>query len=184
MKKKLLFSALAIVTGLILFFPVPSTFAQSSALQQGTQGAAGGAAGAVQTPPTSIVPTQGTGPTLTGASEPEYTFCDLLSVLVRIAGLIIAFSGALALLFFIIGAMLLISSSGSSQRVEKGKSYIKNSVIGLVVIMLSYSLVGVFLTSLIGGGHFQGGAWVLSAEENSISSDCAVSPIITKMQSQ
>lgn len=49
--------------------------------------------------------------------------------------------GSLALVMFIYGGIVWMTSAGSSEKVEKGKNIIVWAVIGLVVIFSSYALV-------------------------------------------
>lgn len=59
-------------------------------------------------------------------------------------------SGALSLLFVILGGYFYLINSLSGEDVEKGKSYIKNAVIGLIVSLSAWSiinLVQLFFTS-------------------------------------
>lgn len=51
--------------------------------------------------------------------------------------------GAIALLMFVYGGIIWMTA-GSSDRVEMAKNILKNSLIGLLLIFLSYSLISVF----------------------------------------
>lgn len=63
---------------------------------------------------------------------------------------ILIFAGLVAVLFLIIGGYQYIISGGNEEAAEKGKKTITNSVIGLIIIILSYTIVTVIFRSLTG----------------------------------
>ena len=56
--------------------------------------------------------------------------------------------GSIALLMFIYGGFLWLTSAGSADKITKGKNVIVWAVIGLVVVFLSYTMVGFVIKSL------------------------------------
>lgn len=50
-------------------------------------------------------------------------------------------AGSVAVLFLIVGGFLYITAAGDSDRLDKAKATIKNSIIGIVVILLSLVIV-------------------------------------------
>jgi hypothetical protein len=56
--------------------------------------------------------------------------------------------GSLALVMFIYGGLTWMTSSGSEEKVKKGKEIIVWSAIGLVVIFMSYALVRFVLSTI------------------------------------
>ncbi len=58
----------------------------------------------------------------------------------------IGVSGSLALLAFIWGGLLMLTSSGSEERVKKGKQILVMSTIGLIIIFASYALLKTIFT--------------------------------------
>ncbi len=50
-------------------------------------------------------------------------------------------AGSIAVLFLIVGGFLYITAAGDSDRLDKAKATIKNSIIGIVVILLSLVIV-------------------------------------------
>jgi hypothetical protein len=65
-----------------------------------------------------------------------------------VINILLTVSGVIAVLFIIYGGFLYITSAGNEEQVEKGRKALVNSIIGLVVIILSYVLVNV-ITKLI-----------------------------------
>jgi len=95
--------------------------------------------------------------------------CVLLT-LGNIAQLILALTGGLALLMFVYGGFLLLSSGGSSDKVTQGKNTLKAAVIGIIVVLLSGYLIRWGLSSLNvdTAGFVEGGG---GTEESSGSGD-------------
>jgi hypothetical protein len=58
---------------------------------------------------------------------------------------------------FVYGGTMLLISSGSSERVAKGKTILTNGIIGLVIVLLSYLIIGFVFTAL--GADVSGTAW-------------------------
>lgn len=59
--------------------------------------------------------------------------------------------GAIALLMFVWGGVLWVSAGGNDKQVEAAKEVLKNSFIGLLLILFSYTVVAVFF-GVLGGG--------------------------------
>ena len=56
--------------------------------------------------------------------------------------------GILAVMFIIIGGYQYITSHGNEEQAEKGKRTLINSIIGLVVVILAYTIVTVIANTL------------------------------------
>ena len=56
--------------------------------------------------------------------------------------------GSIALLMFVFGGLTLMTSSGSQEKIKKGRDIIVWSAIGLAVIFFSYGLVRILLTTV------------------------------------
>ncbi len=65
----------------------------------------------------------------------------------KIISAVLGIVGSLALLMFVYGGIVWMTAGGAEKRVEEGKGIIRNSVIGLVIIFLSYTLVNVLIDS-------------------------------------
>lgn len=76
---------------------------------------------------------------------------DILIVLVNFAEFLLGVSGAVALLFFVYGGFTMLTSAGRSDQVEKGKTILRNAVIGIVIIFTSGVIVRFTTQALTGG---------------------------------
>lgn len=79
--------------------------------------------------------------------------CDLSSferLAFNVAQIILGISGSLALIMFVIGGILYITSGGQDAKIKKATDVLKYAVIGLAIILLSGVLVKFFLAKLMG----------------------------------
>lgn len=79
--------------------------------------------------------------------------CNLSSVeqmLVNLAQIILGVTGSVALLMFIIGGIMYLTSGGNQARVQKGTKIITSALIGLIIIF-SAGLVVRFLVGTLAG---------------------------------
>ena len=82
------------------------------------------------------------------------TLNEMVGIGINVANIILAATGALSLLMFIIGGFMMLLSGGSSEMVEKGKKTLIGAVIGLIIIFSSYIIIK-FVTEKL-GGQFNG----------------------------
>lgn len=75
---------------------------------------------------------------------------NMMQIFVNITELILGIIGSLILLMFIYGGFLWITSRGDAERVKKGKDTVTNAVIGLAIILLSYSMINFVIAALAG----------------------------------
>jgi hypothetical protein len=73
------------------------------------------------------------------------------SIIGRVINAILGVIGSLALLMFVYGGITWMTSSGSPEKIKKGRDIIVWSVIGLAVIFFSYALVNLVIFDIIGG---------------------------------
>lgn len=66
---------------------------------------------------------------------------QLIQVGVNYGRFILGISGALALVFFIWGGFLILTSAGASDRVKKGKEALRAATIGLIIIFGAFTAV-------------------------------------------
>jgi hypothetical protein len=71
----------------------------------------------------------------------ENIYYNLITWLLIICGII-------AVLSFIYGGVMYITSSGDTEKAERGKKTIVGSIIGIVIIMLSYSAYNFIMGTL------------------------------------
>src|SRR5581483_5322004 len=74
----------------------------------------------------------------------------LPGLVVNVIQLILIFSGSVAVLVLIYGGFLYLTSAGNEEQGEKGKSAFLNAVLGLVVIVLAFTIVRVISSTLTG----------------------------------
>ncbi len=72
----------------------------------------------------------------------------LPTLLQKIIKMLLQFAGAIAVVFIILGGFWYITSAGNGEQAEKGKNTLVNAVIGLVVVILSYTIVAVVAGTL------------------------------------
>lgn len=75
---------------------------------------------------------------------------DFGSVMLYIIELLLGVVGVITLLFIIIGGFQYILSGANPDLAEQGKKTIKNAVIGLVIVILSYIIVVVVTNTFLG----------------------------------
>jgi hypothetical protein len=70
-------------------------------------------------------------------------------LIISIINIMLFFAGMVAVVFIIIGGYWYITSAGNEEQAEKGKGTMVNAIIGIVVIILSWTLISV-VTRLVG----------------------------------
>ncbi|MBI2355933.1 MAG: hypothetical protein HYV13_01850 [Candidatus Doudnabacteria bacterium] len=78
---------------------------------------------------------------------PEYSSSPA-ALITKIINILLTFAGLLAVLFVIIGGFQYIFSGANEEWAENGKKTLRNAIIGLVVIILSYVIVNVINSAL------------------------------------
>jgi len=73
---------------------------------------------------------------------------DFLLMGVNAAGNVLGFLGVFALLFFVIGGIIWITSGGSAEKVKKGKDMIKGAIVGLIIVLIAFTIVRVIMEAL------------------------------------
>ena len=69
-------------------------------------------------------------------------------VLIFIIDLILGFAALTAVLFLIIGGYQYILSGANEETAEQGKKTIQNAVIGIIIIILSYTIISIIYASI------------------------------------
>jgi hypothetical protein len=83
--------------------------------------------------------------------EGDCSLGDIMTVVANIGNYILSIVGGLVLLAYILGGFWWIISHGNKAYVDKGKSYIKNATVGLIIVLFAY--VGVYtLDTAVRGG--------------------------------
>ena len=76
------------------------------------------------------------------------TVNHFIILLVIASEFIIKYSGVLALVAFVYGGILFLTSAGNSEQVSKGKKIIIGSLIGLAIVFFSYTMISFIGKSL------------------------------------
>ena len=74
----------------------------------------------------------------------------LTNIITSVIGGLLYFAATILLVFIIWGGYMWMTAGGNEQQVEKGQKYIKNAVIGYIIIAASYLIVQLVSTELIG----------------------------------
>lgn len=101
-------------------------------------------------------PSAGGSQTTKGITNPLKT-ADLPTLIGQIIKAILGIVGSIALLMFIYGGFLWLTSAGAEQKITKGKQVLVWAIIGLAIIFLSYALVGFIISGLTKGAAGEGG---------------------------
>lgn len=78
------------------------------------------------------------------------TLCHFLLMIKNVISLLTQIAFAIAALFFIVGGIAFLVSTGSPERIEWAKKTITNAVIGMVLVLTSYLIVVSIIVALGG----------------------------------
>ncbi|MEK7580619.1 MAG: Ig-like domain-containing protein, partial [Patescibacteria group bacterium] len=73
---------------------------------------------------------------------------DLATTIGRIVNIVLGFLGLIAVIIIIIGGFIWMTSGGAQEKIDKAKALIKAGVIGMIIIVLSFTLA-TFIVSLL-----------------------------------
>ena len=74
---------------------------------------------------------------------------DLPTIIGRIINVVLGFLGILLLVYILYAGFLWMTAGGNEDNVKKAKTMIKNSIIGLVIIIAAFAISNFVLTQLI-----------------------------------
>lgn len=74
----------------------------------------------------------------------------VIQTFTNVARLILGITGSMALLMFVYGGFMLLTSGGVEARVTTGKTIIKNAVIGIVLILTAFYIIDYAVRNLQG----------------------------------
>lgn len=77
----------------------------------------------------------------------------ITDVLKKVINWMLGLVGFLALIALIIGGARMIMDFGNEEQVKKAKMTITWAVIGLLVVMLSYAIINIVVSDVLGGGQ-------------------------------
>lgn len=87
---------------------------------------------------TSNLKAEGQGDRFTKSQDQTGTIISFINAVIDF---LVTIASTIALVIFIIGCVILITSTGNTEQIEKGTAMIKYSIVGLLVVLLSYFLV-------------------------------------------
>ncbi len=90
----------------------------------------------------------GSGSDTVNIAEGIPIYCTPNNLIINITNYLLMFSGTITVLFVVIGGFWYLTSAGNEEQAEKGKKTLINSVIGLVVIILSAAIVRIVAGTL------------------------------------
>lgn len=65
---------------------------------------------------------------------------DLVDMTINFIKWALGFLGLVAVIFITIGGYMYMTSGGNEEKVEKAKQYLKNALIGLIIVLLSWAI--------------------------------------------
>ncbi len=84
---------------------------------------------------------------------------DLLTIIGRIISIALGFVGIILLGLLLFAGYLWMTSGGDKEKVDRAKSYIRNAIIGLIIIASSFAITR-FILNALGGATGRGGGGV------------------------
>lgn len=76
---------------------------------------------------------------------------EIIQTLIHIAQWILAVIGAVSLGYFVYGGFTLLTAAGNTSRVDHGRKVLVGTVVGLIIVLASFSIVQ-WIGTLVGGG--------------------------------
>jgi hypothetical protein len=80
---------------------------------------------------------------------------SLPQLIAYVIQLMLLFAGGVAIVFVIIGGYQYITSGGNEESAEKGRKTLTNAIIGVIIIILSYTIITV-IANLVASPYGQG----------------------------
>ena len=76
---------------------------------------------------------------------------DFQNMIGNTYNILLDYAGILAVFFFIIGGIVLITSGGNAERIKRGRIILGGVLVGVSIVLLSYLIVD-FVTKTLQGG--------------------------------
>ena len=86
----------------------------------------------------------------TGAGYKDCSLCDFLYLLLKLANWGLSIMGAVALLGFVIGGVIWLTSAGSQNQISMGKNILTGTLMGIIIILSAYIIVNFTVSALTG----------------------------------
>jgi len=88
-----------------------------------------------------------------GPGESPCKISDMLTLVFKIIAIMLNFAGLVAIMFVFWGGLQMILATGSPEKIKKGKDTIRNSLLGLVLVLISYLIVGLVINAVTGSNQ-------------------------------
>lgn len=98
------------------------------------------------------------------------------SFLLQVIQILLLLSAVVAILFIVIGGFMYMTSSGNQEQADKGKKMITNAIIGLIVIILSYTIISIVINTVTTGNVLGTGGTGGSGGGNGGGQNCTITP--------
>jgi len=96
----------------------------------------------------------------------NYSVCDFIQVGINITRIILGMMGAIALILFIWGGQMLIVAGGNPEKIQAAKKLLINTIFGIIIILLAWSLVNFGIALLTGAKLTEGTAKIFGKAWN------------------
>lgn len=98
---------------------------------------------------TGVLPSLYKGLCRTGSNEIQIkSVHDVVVVIANVTQILIAVSGGLAVIFLLIASIYYITSTGDPGRTKKARDMIQSTIIGLIIIVMAYAVIGLIAAGL------------------------------------
>ena len=87
------------------------------------------------------------------------TYCDFLAMVQNVIKFLMEVSISIGVIFIIYGAVMLMISSGSPEKAQKGKTIVTSAVIGVAIALGAWLIINTILIALTGEGSALGKNW-------------------------
>lgn len=77
--------------------------------------------------------------------------CTAGSAISWITNMALGFAGVIAVVFIIVGGYMYLTSAGNDEAAEKGRKVLTNAIIGLIIIILSATIIRIVVNTLDSG---------------------------------
>ncbi|MDD5340932.1 MAG: hypothetical protein PHC97_00670 [Patescibacteria group bacterium] len=84
-------------------------------------------------------------------STGDCSLCDIIQTVINIGRFVIGIIGSIIFIYFVYGGIYMLASHGNPAMVSKGKNILVNSVIGLTIVILAYTIVNFAVLAATGG---------------------------------
>lgn len=81
-------------------------------------------------------------------SDGQPFFCSATELILTIINYLIYFSGTVSILFIMLGGFWYLTSAGNDEQAEKGQKTLTNAIIGLVVVIMAFTIVRIVNSTL------------------------------------